>query len=199
MPSLSPDEFAEFLKGTVLEDLVLWEAFVWRPPRSHLPERALRFGFRARLVEAEENRAVVDASHGVLVRPPDGPPVRIEVTYRVTYRTPRQMTEEIFRLFRRVTLRLHTVPFAREWFRDVSGRMGIPPVVLPLELAHPAAVPPEVRERIRSRLAPATGAEDAPPPRPSRLRRTRPAERTEPAPRLSPERAEPEESPPSED
>lgn len=103
------------------------------------------FGERADLILAEDGRAVIDATLGVRclddLSDDETSVATLEVTLRVTYETPRRMDHEVFSQFQAVTLRLHTVPFAREWFRDMSGRMGLKPIILPLAIAHPAAVP----------------------------------------------------------
>lgn len=141
MPEISREAFSEFLAETVLEDICLWEASIVRPNQQHEGERTYRFGEHAELVDADEHRAIIHATYGVAQMAGDLEAVVLEVTMRAVYQTPEQMSAEIFEQFRKLTLRLHTVPFAREWFRDASGRMGIGSILLPLALAHPAAMP----------------------------------------------------------
>lgn len=140
-PELTPQQFATFLAGTVLVDISLWEAQVTRGQGKPGGNRSYAFGEEARLVEVDERRAVIDASYGIRVMSGDSELATMEVTMRATYETPSEMTDETYEEFRKVTLRIHTIPFAREWFRDASARMGIEAVLLPLALAHPAAVP----------------------------------------------------------
>lgn len=158
------EEFAQFLAGTVLLDVALRGARVERPTNAGDDFEGLMFGERADLISAEEERAVIDATLGVrcLEGPTDDETsvATLEITLRVTYKTPRRMDDEVFAQFQAVTLRLHTVPFAREWFRDMSGRMGLRPIVLPLAIAHPAAMPSgqtKVRRKRTSR-APASNS-----------------------------------------
>lgn len=149
MPDISHEVFNEFLGQTVLEDISVWEATIARPGESDADEREFRFGERAELIFADKGKAIIHATYGVLEFADSKEVMRLEVTMRAAYRTPKKMSPEIFEQFRRVTLRLHTIPFAREWFRDASGRMGIEPILLPLAIAHPAAMPRPTRPKAR--------------------------------------------------
>ncbi len=146
MHELASEAFTSFLAGTVLEDISVWEVSVTRQCESMGKKRQYHFGDRAELVSFVEDRAVVHATYGILVKEDGSEIVNLEVTLRACYQTPELMTPDIFEQFRKVTLRLHTIPFAREWFRDMSGRMGIEPILLPLAIAHPAAVRPRPRK-----------------------------------------------------
>lgn len=141
MPEVAPEKFAGFLAGTVLRDISIWEAHVTRGGADPDGERSYGFGEDASLVSAERSRAIIHATYGIRVFDGDKEAVTMEVTMRAVYETPSKITDAIYEQFRKVTLRVHTIPFAREWFRDISGRMGIEPVLLPLALAHPAAMP----------------------------------------------------------
>jgi len=139
VPKISSDTFNEFLGQVVLKNICVWEATIARQGDSKAGEREFRFGERTELVFADKGNAIIHATYGVLEFEGDEEVMRLEVTMRAAYQTPRTMNPEIFDEFRKITLRLHTIPFAREWFRDASGRMGIEPILLPLAIAHPAA------------------------------------------------------------
>ncbi|GMV35805.1 MAG: hypothetical protein AMXMBFR61_03130 [Fimbriimonadales bacterium] len=147
---VSAEEFAAFLSGLVMRSIriVRCEAEVASRPATDDSQALLEFGEDAELVTCEDRIAVVHATYGVrlIVLGADGvpegqPAAELTVTYRVEYDVESPMTEDIFAEFRKVTLRLHTIPFAREWIRETSARMGIRPILLPLALSHPAAVP----------------------------------------------------------
>lgn len=149
MPEVSPEKFADFLAGTVLRDISIWEAHVTRSEADPDGERRYAFGEEASLVSADKSVAIIHATYGIRVFDGDKEAVTMEVTMRAVYETPSKLTEAIYKQFCKVTLRVHTIPFAREWFRDMSGRMGMEPVILPLALAHPAAVPKATKPRAR--------------------------------------------------
>lgn len=148
MPNISSDTFNEFLGQVVLKDICVWEATIARQGNSKVGEREFRFGERTELVFADEGNAIIHATYGVLEFEGDEEVMRLEVTMRASYQTPKIMNPEIFDEFRKITLRLHTIPFAREWFRDASGRMGIEPILLPLAIAHPAAFSREMAVKV---------------------------------------------------
>lgn len=141
MPKLTSDQFAAYLSGTVLEDIRLWESSISRGAATEGAKPTYSFGEGAELAESDAHHAVIHASFGIKVLEDDEEAATLEIKLRAAYRVPSRMTKELFEQFCKITLRLHTVPFAREWFRDMSGRMGIDPILLPLALTHPAAVP----------------------------------------------------------
>lgn len=158
MPKVAPNDFTTFLGGVVLQDISLWASSTIRLSDRAGGKRKFLFGESNELVSADKKSAVVLATYGVQVLDDDDQELAVmEVTWRVQYETPQQMTEEIFEVFRGVSLRLHTVPFAREWFRDQSARMGLEPILLPLALAHPAAVKPRPSEKPKAKPAPVKG------------------------------------------
>lgn len=141
MPKLAPDRFTRFLEQTVLRDISIWSVSADRVS-DDIPEGVeIGYAEKAELKSSVESRAVIFATFGVRIRPKGGDDTLAElrVTLRAVYEVPEKMAPEIYRQFEQVSLRIHTVPFAREWFRDMSARMGMEPIILPLALAHPAA------------------------------------------------------------
>lgn len=136
---LSQKEFERFLKGLQLQDLrvrkVAAESFGKGEPEGTQYD----FGFDAELVEVSDHSASIDVVYGVRVRTGDEGALQahLEVCFRVDYLTETMMTRPIFEQFMPISLRVQTLPFAREWFRDASGRMGLSPILLPIALAQP--------------------------------------------------------------
>lgn len=123
----------------MLKDICVWEANIVRSEERDMGARDFRFGERMQLIDTEDGKTTFHATYGVLEFSGDKEVMRLEVTIRAVYETPKEVSAEIFGEFLTVSLRVHTIPFAREWFRDASGRMGIEPILLPLAIAHPAA------------------------------------------------------------
>lgn len=108
-----------------------------------LPDKLeLQYGDAAEMRSSQNGKAVILATYGVRLKEEGGENqlAVLEVTLRAVYDVPECMDDALFEQFRAVTLRIHTVAFAREWFRDASARMGLSPIILPMELVHPAAV-----------------------------------------------------------
>lgn len=56
----------------------------------------------------------------------------IALKFRLLYDSKGVFTEEFFEQFRRLSLRVQTLPFARAWVHDHCLRMGVPPLIMPL-------------------------------------------------------------------
>lgn len=150
MEKLTPAEFESFLGGTRLAGIWIKSAEC-RLSDSELAMNAaqevgLEIGFASELDSSSETRTEISVLVGVRlvsdVPGSEGEEIGlIAVTYRIVYDTESKMTDRIFEQFSKLTLRLHVVPFARAWIHEQSIRMGIQPVLLPLEICHPAALP----------------------------------------------------------
>lgn len=141
MPNLTPEQFSRYLRGTVLLDISAWSVAADRFTDTLPEELEIRYAEKSELMSTSDSRATILTSYGVRIHGAGSSEIlaEMEVTFRAVYEVPEAMQKEIYDQFKKVTLRIHTVPFAREWFRDMSSRMGLDPIVLPLALAHPAA------------------------------------------------------------
>ena len=149
-----PSDFERFLRGLVMKEICIERVQAEVLNRSTTGgEEAVDYGEKSVLISATESEAVILASYAVRLVPSGGvqPSAHLQATFRVTYGTEERMTDACFEQLRRLTLRIHTVPFAREWFRDASGRMGIETILLPLSIAHPGAIPHGSRSRTRNK------------------------------------------------
>lgn len=99
---------------------------------------AARISHKSKALENVSNGAFrVLAKIEVLVTPPDRPDhavVEVEGAYELTYRVPKGFTasDEELRSFAEVNATFHAWPYWREFVHAVFGRMGLPPIVLPV-------------------------------------------------------------------
>lgn len=150
--------FAEFLRGLKMEQIWV-ESSSCNVNRSMLDGAdgvEIEFGYAPKLLEATKKFASISVLFGArLLRKTREAETDeaglLTVRFRVRYSTQQKMTAEIFDEFRKVTLLVNTVPFAREWIHDQSLRMGLDPILLPLALTHPAAAPPMDKRQMGSR------------------------------------------------
>lgn len=161
--TLTNAEFTEYLKGVVISEISIESSGCRVVDRKRLSRSTkaptAQYGYGSQLVKATARKAEVLVLHGVQVvasdsakgdRPDSSDAIaHLTVEYRVVYETPSKMTQEIFEQFRKVTLRLHTVPFAREWIHSQSTQMGLEPVLMPLAISHPAAAKPASKGRVK--------------------------------------------------
>lgn len=143
MPELSSAEFNEFLRATVLQEISLWESNVVRTSSQIGPQERYQWGENASLLKSDDRAADILATFGIRIMDGEIETARLELTLKLAYETPTPMTDAMFDQFCKITLRIHAGPFAREWFRDTSSRMGIKPILLPIAFVHPAGVPNE--------------------------------------------------------
>ncbi len=142
MHKASPERFGAFLADTVLEDISIWGASARL--RDELPdELEMQYG------DSFELHTCTTITRQRFMPHMGCDSLKPAQTNRLQYwkspcapytRCRRQWTKPLFEQFQMVTLRVHTISFAREWIRDMSARMGLRPILLPLALTHPAAV-----------------------------------------------------------
>ncbi len=56
----------------------------------------------------------------------------VKCAYRLIYSSEEEFTEEFFELFKARTLPVNSWPFFRELVNNITARMYIPPITLPL-------------------------------------------------------------------
>lgn len=144
--SASKKEFETFLGGLRLKSIWMKSCDAMVSDREKLTTRGakikIEIGTASKLVSATENHAEVSVLVGVRVFDIEEKRKQlalISVTYTLKYETETQMTEALFELFRRTSLHMQVMPFAREWIHHQSSQMGIIPVLIPLSVFTPAA------------------------------------------------------------
>jgi hypothetical protein len=148
---MDPEAFNRFIKGVRLKSLWVQSCFAQVEDRAAVEKARkqkkllLEYGLSRKLLSALAKKATAKVTFGVAIRDKSRKQNQelgaLYVTFVVEYETPSKMTEEIFQQFSKVTLHVHTAPFARQWIHAQSLQMGIEPILIPLALSHPAAAP----------------------------------------------------------
>jgi hypothetical protein len=150
VPDLSPEKFNAWFAGVTLKEFSVWRSFTERHQAELPPSHDLRFGDLAEIRSATETEVEILHTYGCeLWEGQEKPIVQLEVTFLVVYGTPSKITDDAFEQMKRKTLRLNTIPFAREFFRDATSRMGFAPVLLPLSVFSPPARSPDTEPSAR--------------------------------------------------
>lgn len=149
-PIVGQQEFHEFLHGVALQSIAVESCIATiRDPGLRSADRKqlrLAFTYESKLALNEPNGFEALAFYGARILPtPDANSddswlAQMEIEYRVRYESSTQIRDDLFTIFQQVTLRLNTVPFAREWMHQTSLKMGIPPVLIPLAVSVPRSV-----------------------------------------------------------
>lgn len=142
---LKQQQFLRFIQGVSIQSIEIenCHATVRDKNLRAAPESGLDLAYAHESHLLESHALGFDASvfYGVRVLPsPDANPddswmAQLEVEYRVRYASEIAITDEMFANFQEVTLRLNTIPFARQWMHETSLRMGIPPILIPLAVS----------------------------------------------------------------
>ena len=154
MPDLSPEAFNAWLAGESLKDLSVWRSITERHQAELPSKHEMRIGDLAEIRSATETEVEILHTYACeLWAGHETPVAQLEVTFRVVYGTPSKITDDAFEQLKRKTLRLNTIPFAREFLRDATSRMGFAPALLPLSVFSPPSRSPEPEPPARKRKA----------------------------------------------
>ena len=131
---ISPKKYGEILSGVELEGITMIRGRFSLNKEELSPEAEYAIKNTASYEISKENVAIVSHSYrlGVINKESRKKALHIECTYHVDYSSETDFTEEFFELFREVNLPLNTWPFFREYVFNITSRMNIPPLSLPL-------------------------------------------------------------------
>jgi len=135
---VSPKEYKEFIEGIELEniffskanfELLVFNRDFWREkPDINMIEDA-------KLLERKSEKFVVTHKYNLVISNPAEKKekfLKISANLVAEYSTKKEITEEIFELFRKINLPLNTWPYFREYVHSCMGRLNIPPLILPV-------------------------------------------------------------------
>jgi len=135
---VSPKEYREFIKGIELEDiffsktnfeLLVFNRDFWREKIN------INIIENAKLLDRNSEKFVVTHKYNLVISNSANKEekfLKISANLIVEYSTKKEITEEIFELFRKINLPLNTWPYFREYVHSCMGRLNIPPLILPV-------------------------------------------------------------------
>jgi preprotein translocase subunit SecB len=65
-----------------------------------------------------------------ICRNKENPGLKIDVTFKFTYQSKIPLNDEIFKIFSKQSLVLHSWPYFRQLAQDLAARAGLPPLIL---------------------------------------------------------------------
>jgi len=135
---VSPKEYREFIEGIELEDIFFSKASFellvsdrdfWRE------KTGINITENAELLERDSKRFVVSHRYNLVITNHANRKekfLKISANLVVEYSTKKEITEEIFQVFKKINLPLNTWPYFREYVHSCMGRLNIPPLILPV-------------------------------------------------------------------
>ena len=139
MPELESADFESYLRHVQLRSIEVESIFAEKSGDAAGVETELLYGDDFQIAETTQLRTKIRVSALVQVgRLADGEKLaEIRTTHLVEYECQGPMSEEFFDRFKSQGGRAHAMAFVREMISDISVRMGLKPIVLPLQIIFP--------------------------------------------------------------
>lgn len=138
---ISPQEYSQILDGMELHDIVLTSSKIEYSGKV-LPVDSLSVNItnNSKLKILTENAIhVIDTFKlRVLEEDQETQFVEIQVSFRLAFSCKVTVSKEFFDIYKQFSLKLNTWPYFREFVQNMTARMNIPPLTLPLFKSGPS-------------------------------------------------------------
>jgi preprotein translocase subunit SecB len=132
--NISPDKYREILKGLNMESIYLLTS------KSSVDKKSiasgLRISFRDEASFEKKEDKIVEITHKYRLeatnRKLKKKVLNIECAFCLIYSFGEEFSADFFEVFKDINLPLNTWPFFREFVFNITSRMNIPPLTLPL-------------------------------------------------------------------
>jgi preprotein translocase subunit SecB len=133
---IDPKDYANIIEGIDLREIYLAssQVNVSRDKILEGKELSVQLKDTASFTQ-EEDRAVVTQKYQLLLFTPENEKdhvLKITCVFLLTFVTKTPFTKEFFSVFKELTLPLNSWPFFREFVQNMTQRMSMPPLTLPL-------------------------------------------------------------------
>ena len=133
---VSPGEYRDFIKGIDLKSISFnkasFELLVSEMPKEIKP--VVNVKNRAELLEPSPKGFSSKHKYNLLCSDPVEKKekyLRISAEFLVEYSSEKQITDDLFQIFKEVNLPVNTWPYFREYVHSCMGRLNLPPLILP--------------------------------------------------------------------
>lgn len=134
-PRISPDEYREILKNVELEDISLIKSEFIKNDENFPARIDLNYKHKVTR-KILGNRLVVYFNYSLIgkneIENVEG--VQIKLTFRLEYllNNDVEISDSFFDIFQSITISHSIWPYVREYIQNITSRMNIPPLTLPL-------------------------------------------------------------------
>ena len=133
---VSPGEYRDFIKGIDLESICFkkasFEFLVSEMPKETKP--VVNVKDRVELLERSQKGFSSKHKYNLLCSNPAEKKekyLKISAEFLVEYSSEKQITDDLFQIFKEVNLPVNTWPYFREYVHSCMGRLNLPPLILP--------------------------------------------------------------------
>ncbi len=132
---LTPGEYRKHLQHVALREIDLsnLEAGLDRELALNAPGWGLEINMGVRIDQADTLSPTLFLAWDVIARAEEEPPsIRVKATYRLQLETKEVLPPDFFAIYQQLSATPQVWPYLRELVQSLTGRMGIPQLVLPL-------------------------------------------------------------------
>lgn len=134
-PKISPEDFKRIMKGIDLVSISLKESKSFINLDIKVPsELSINIKDDAEFKIKEKNEVHILHKYTADARKPESKSrfILLEVVFLVRLTSKEQFTQDFFDIYKNVSLHLNTWPYFREYVNQMTSRMNVPPLTLPL-------------------------------------------------------------------
>lgn len=134
MIKIKPNIYRKILEGIELQTIYL-KSFEGKINREAIPKEAIaRISSKADFRVTTENRVGISQKWDIIGKDKSTKSefITISVTYAVILHSKNEFKKDFFEIYEKTSLTLNVWPFVREFVNNMTARMNIPPLTLPL-------------------------------------------------------------------
>lgn len=130
---ISPEEYKKFIDNLRLLRIELIQTDFKREEVFEFPAKVtIKEDSKYNILDEKQGLYSVLNHHQLTAvsKNKEKPGLKIDVTFKFTYQDTVPLTDEIFKIFSKQSLVLHSWPYFRQFVQDLAARAGLPPLVL---------------------------------------------------------------------
>jgi len=131
--NITPEEYNKFIKKLSILRIELINVDFKKDESFKLPAKvSTKDDSEYKILDEKQGLYTVLNHHQLIAisKGKEKPGLKIDVTFKFIYQNSIPLTNEIFKVFSRQSLVVHSWPYFRQFVQDLSSRAGLPPLVL---------------------------------------------------------------------
>lgn len=131
---ISREKYRSILSGVELEELFLEDGKFYLKLENFSPESNIKIKDNATLESVSKEKVDILHSYTLIVIDKKSRKycLKIEGNFKVVFSCKKEFTQDFFEAFKRINLPINTWPYFREYVNNITSRMNIPPLTIPL-------------------------------------------------------------------
>lgn len=134
-PRISPEDYKKIIKGIDLISISMKESKSFLNLDTKISsELNINIKDEASFETKDNNEVFVFHKYVVDARKPNSKSrfIQIDVTFLIRLSSKEIFTEDFFDIYKNISLHLNTWPYLREFINQMTSRMNVPPLTIPL-------------------------------------------------------------------